>query len=186
MVKIDKVYTRGGDKGQTSLGDGSRVSKTDKVIIALANIEELNANLGYVICKLPKQYKNIFYEIQNNLFDLGADIVTPKNKKNSLRVKNIYITNLEKEIDKILSKIPPLKSFILPGGSEISSRIHLARTVCRRCETAILELNKKKAVNSEILKYINRLSDFLFVIARKINITKKQEVLWKPGSNYKN
>ena len=143
MVKIDKVYTRGGDEGQTSLGDGSRVSKTDKVIIALANIEELNANLGYVICKLPKQYKNIFYKIQNNLFDLGADIITPK-KKNSLRIKKIYITNLEKEIDKILSKLPPLKSFILPGGTEISSRIHLARTVCRRCEIAILELNKKK------------------------------------------
>ena len=81
MVKIDKVYTRGGDKGKTSLGDGSRVSKTDKVIIALANIEELNANLGYVICKLPSQYKNTFYKIQNNLFDLGADIITPEEKK---------------------------------------------------------------------------------------------------------
>ena len=186
MVKIDKVYTRGGDKGQTSLGDGSRVSKTDKVIIALANIEELNANLGYVVCKLPSQYKNTFYKIQNNLFDLGADIITPEEKKNSLRIKKIYITNLEKEIDKILSELPPLKSFILPGGTEVSSRIHVARTICRRCEIAILELNKKKAVNPEILKYINRLSDFLFVVARKINITKNKEILWKPGSNYKN
>ena len=185
MVKIDKVYTRGGDKGKTSLGDGSRVPKTDKVIIALANIEELNANLGYVICKLPREYRNIFLKIQNDLFDLGADIITPKTKKKSLRIKKSYIINLENEIDKILSKLPSLRSFILPGGTEISSRIHVARTVCRRCETAILELNRKKTVNSEILKYINRLSDFLFVVARKINLKNNQEVLWKPGDSNK-
>ena len=185
MVKIDKVYTRGGDKGRTSLGDGSRVLKTDKVIIALANIEELNANLGYVICKLPKEYRNIFLKVQNDLFDLGADIITPKTKKNSLRINKSYTTNLENEIDKIISKLPSLRSFILPGGTEISSRIHVARTVCRRCETAILELNRKKTVNSEILKYINRLSDFLFVVARKINLKNNQEVLWKPGINNK-
>ena len=182
MVKIDKVYTKGGDKGKTSLGDGSRVSKTDKVIVALANIEELNSNLGLIICKLPKKYKSVFYRIQNDLFDLGADIVTPKTKKISLRINSSYVTDLEKEIDKILSKLPTLKSFILPGGSEISSKIHIARTICRRCEISILELNKKKAVNSEILKYINRLSDFLFVVAREVNL-KKKEVLWKPGKN---
>ena len=182
MVKIDKVYTRGGDKGKTSLGDGSRVPKTDKVIIALANIEELNANLGLVICKLPTEYKKIFLKIQNDLFDLGADIITPITKKNSLRINKSYISNLENQIDIILSKLPALKSFILPGGTEISSRIHISRTVCRRCEIAILELNKKKAVNSEILKYINRLSDFLFVVARNINIEKNKEVLWKPGN----
>jgi len=182
MVKIDKVYTRGGDKGKTSLGDGSRVPKTDKVIIALANIEELNANLGLVICKLPTEYKKIFLKIQNDLFDLGADIITPITKKNSLRINKSYILDLESQIDIILSKLPALKSFILPGGTEISSRIHISRTVCRRCEIAILELNKKKAVNSEILKYINRLSDFLFVVARNINTEKNKEVLWKPGN----
>ena len=185
MVKIDKVYTRGGDKGKTSLADGSRVSKTDKIIIALANIEELNANLGYVISKLPIKYKNIFSKIQNDLFDLGADIITPKTKKNSLRININYITNLEREIDIILNSLPSLKSFILPGGTEISSRIHVARTVCRRCEIAILELHRKKAVNSEILKYINRLSDFLFVVARKINLKENKEVLWNPGNNEK-
>ena len=185
MVKIDKVYTRGGDKGKTSLGDGSRVSKTDKVIIALANIEELNANLGYVTTILPAEYKAIFSKIQNNLFDLGADIITPRTKKNSLRIAKACTTNLEKEIDIILSKLPSLKSFILPGGTEVSSRIHVARTICRRCEIAVLELNRKKAVNSEILKYINRLSDFLFVVARKINLKENQEVLWKPGNNDK-
>ena len=180
MVKIDKVYTRGGDKGKTSLGDGSRVSKTDKIIIALANIEELNANLGYVISKLPFKYKNIFSKIQNDLFDLGADIITPKTKKNSLRINITYITNLEREIDIILSSLPSLKSFILPGGTEISSRIHMARTVCRRCEIAILELHKKKAVNSEILKYINRLSDFLFVLGRYfLNKSGEKELYWK-------
>ncbi|MDC3024149.1 cob(I)yrinic acid a,c-diamide adenosyltransferase [Alphaproteobacteria bacterium] len=186
MVKIDKVYTKGGDNGKTSLGDGTRVSKTNKVIIALANIEELNANLGIIICKLPAAYKDIFYKIQNDLFDLGADLITPKKTEGALRINKYYVIRLEKKIDEILLKLSPLKSFILPGGTEISSRIHLARTVCRRCEITILELNKKKAVNFEILKYINRLSDFLFVVARKINVEKNKEVLWKPGQHSKN
>ncbi|MEC8099933.1 MAG: cob(I)yrinic acid a,c-diamide adenosyltransferase, partial [Pseudomonadota bacterium] len=181
MVKIDKVYTKGGDKGVTSLGDGSRVSKTDKTIIALANIEELNANLVFIISSLSKPYKEIFEKIQNDLFDLGADIVTPLKKKNVLRLTTEYTNFIEKKIDSILATLPPLKSFILPGGIEVSSRIHLARTVCRRCEIKIIELNKKRAINSEILKYINRLSDLLFVIARKINIEKNKEILWKPG-----
>tara|TARA_A100000164_G_C21568551_1_gene612883 strand:+ start:96 stop:656 length:561 start_codon:yes stop_codon:yes gene_type:complete len=183
MVKIDKVYTKGGDKGKTSLGDGTRVYKTDKVIFALANIEELNANLGYVVCKVPVTYKRLLKKIQNDLFDLGADIVTPSTRKKSLRIKSNYTTYLEKQIDLIISDLPPLKSFILPGGTEISSRIHLARTVCRRCEISVLELNKKKAVNAEILKYINRLSDLLFVLARKINIKENSEVLWEPGNS---
>jgi len=185
MVKIDKLYTKGGDKGKTSLADGSRVSKTDKTIIALANIEELNANLGFIICKIPDPYKNILQKVQNDLFDLGADIATPSKKKNVLRISKNYTINLEKEIDLILSSLPNLKSFILPGGTEISSRIHLARTVCRRCEISILDLNEKKLVNAEILKYINRLSDLLFVVARRLNIMENKEVLWKPGNNVK-
>ena len=186
MVKIDKLYTKGGDKGKTSLGDGSRVSKTDKTIFALANIEELNANLGFIVCKIPSPYKNILQKVQNDLFDLGADIATPSKKKNVLRISKVYTINLEKEIDLMLSSLPTLKSFILPGGTEISSRIHLARTVCRRCEISILDLNKKKPVNAEILKYINRLSDLLFVVARKLNIIENKEVLWEPGNNAKN
>ena len=182
MVKIDKVYTKGGDKGKTSLGDGTRVSKTDQVIEALANIEELNANLGYVLCKIPNQYKNIFQKIQNDLFDLGADIITPSDKENVLRINKNHTSSLESEIDSILSSLPALKSFILPGGIEISARIHLARTICRRCEISILKLNEKRPINSEILKYINRLSDLLFVIARKLNILENKEVLWKPGN----
>ena len=144
------------------------------------------ASLGLVVCKISSPYKSIIQKIQNDLFDLGADIVTPSNKKNVLRIGKEYTINLEKEIDAILSNLPTLKSFILPGGTEISSRIHLARTVCRRCEISILELNKKKYVNTEILKYINRLSDLLFVIARKLNILNNKEILWKPGKNSKN
>ena len=127
-------------------------------------------------------FKKIFRNIQNDLFDIGADIVTPINKKNVLRINDSYTYKIENEIDLIISKLPSLKSFILPGGTEISSRIHLARTVCRRCEITILELNKKKTTNAEILKYINRLSDFLFVVARKLNIKENKEVLWKPGN----
>ena len=99
-----------------------------------------------------------------------------------MRINDSYTSKIENEIDLIISKLPSLKSFILPGGTEISSRIHLARTVCRRCEITILELNKKKTTNAEILKYINRLSDFLFVVARKLNIKENKEVLWKPGN----
>ena len=183
MVKIDKVYTKGGDKGKTSLGDGSRVSKTSKIIMALANIEELNANLGSVMCVISNPYKKIIEKIQNDLFDVGADIATPEGKKKVLRVNKNYTIIIEKEIDFILTSLPALESFILPGGTECSSRIHLARTVCRRCEISILELNKKNKVNIEILKYINRLSDLLFVIARKLNVNKNKEVLWKPMKN---
>ena len=170
MVKIDKVYTKGGDKGETSLGDGTRVLKTDKTILALANVEELNANIGLVVNIIPSPYKSILQQIQNDLFDIGADIVNPVNKENVLRIKENYTSNLEKEIDLILHTLPTLKSFILPGGSEVSSRIHIARTVCRRCEISILELSEEKPTNTEVMKYINRLSDLLFVIARKLNI----------------
>ena len=114
------------------------------------------------------------------MFDIGADIVTPINKKNVLRINKSYTSKIENEIDLIISKLPSLKSFILPGGTEISSRIHLARTVCRRCEITILELNKKKTTNAEILKYINRLSDLLFVVARKLNIKENKEVYGSP------
>ena len=183
MVKIDKVYTRGGDQGKTSLGDGSRVSKTDKTIIALASIEELNANLGNIICDISGKYKFVFQKIQNDLFDVGADVATPISRKKVLRIKDIQTLRIEKEIDKILLTLPKLKSFILPGGSKVSSRIHLARTVCRRCEICILELNEKRTLNSNILKYINRLSDLLFVIARELNLKENKEVLWKPGKN---
>ena len=178
MVKLDKIYTKGGDKGKTSLVGGSRVSKSNDIIDAIGNVDELNALLGLAVCDLKKPFISILKNIQNDLFDIGADIATPINKKGTvLRINKNYIFYLEKEIDKINNNLPTLNSFILPGGSKISSIIHLARTVNRRCERSIVKLNDKQKVNIEVLKYLNRLSDYLFVLARILN---KKEVLWKP------
>ena len=178
MVKLDKIYTKGGDKGKTSLVGGSRVSKSNDIIDAIGNVDELNALLGLVVCDLKKPYISTLKDIQNDLFDIGADLATPINKKGTvLRINKDYIVYLEKEIDKINNNLPPLNSFILPGGSKISSIIHLARTVNRRCERSVVKLNEKHKVNQEVLKYLNRLSDYLFVLARTLN---KKEVLWKP------
>ena len=178
MVKLDKIYTKGGDKGKTSLVGGSRVSKSNVIIDAIGNVDELNALLGLAVCDLKKPFISILKNIQNDLFDIGADIATPINKKGTvLRINKNYIFYLEKEIDKINNNLPTLNSFILPGGSKISSIIHLARTVNRRCERSVVKLNEKQKVNVEVLKYLNRLSDYLFVLARALN---KKEVLWKP------
>ena len=178
MVKLDKIYTKGGDKGKTSLVGGSRVSKSNDIIDAIGNVDELNALLGIVICDLKKPFINTLKDIQNDLFDIGADLATPLNKKGTvLRVSKGYTVYLEKEIDKINNNLPTLTSFILPGGNKISSIIHLARTVTRRCERSIVKLNEKQKINTEVLKYLNRLSDYLFVLARYLN---KKEILWKP------
>ena len=178
MVKLDKIYTKGGDKGKTSLVGGSRVSKSNDIIDAIGNVDELNALLGLAVCDLKKPFISTLKDIQNDLFDLGADLATPINKKGIvLRINKNYIVYLEKEIDKINNNLPPLNSFVLPGGSKISSIIHLARTVNRRCERSVVKLNEKQKVNIEVLKYLNRLSDYLFVLARALN---KKEVLWKP------
>ena len=178
MVKLDKIYTRGGDKGKTSLVGGSRVSKSDDIIEAVGNVDELNALLGLVICDLKEPYISTLRDIQNDLFDIGADLATPSNNKGpALRINKNYTIYLEQEIDKINANLPALTSFILPGGSKVSSIIHLARTVNRRSERSIVKLSKKQKINIEVLKYINRLSDFLFVLARFVN---KKEMLWKP------
>tara|TARA_Y100000385_G_scaffold214886_1_gene223515 strand:- start:231 stop:785 length:555 start_codon:yes stop_codon:yes gene_type:complete len=178
MVKLDKIYTKGGDKGKTSLVGGSRVSKSNDIIDAIGNVDELNALLGLAVCDLKKPFISTLKDIQNDLFDLGADLATPINKKGIvLRINKNYIVYLEKEIDKINNDLPTLSSFILPGGSKISSTIQLARTVSRRCERSVVKLNEKQKVNIEVLKYLNRLSDYLFVLARALN---KKEVLWKP------
>ena len=178
MVKLDKIYTKGGDRGKTSLVGGSRVSKSNAIIDAIGNVDELNALLGLVVCDLKKPFISTLKDIQNDLFDIGADLATPINKKGTaLRINKDYIVYIEKEIDKINNNLPPLNSFVLPGGSKISSIIHLARTVNRRCERSVVKLNEKQKVNIEVLKYLNRLSDYLFVLARALN---KKEVLWKP------
>ena len=181
MVKLDKIYTKGGDKGFTSLVGGKRVKKSSKIIEAIGNVDELNATLGIVIENLKVSNKKVLRNIQNDLFDLGADLATPINrKKNAIRIKADQTLYIEKEIDKINKNLKPLKSFILPGGNKVSSLIHLARTINRRCEISIVKLNETHKINIEILKYINRLSDYLFVLARQTN---KTEVLWKPLKN---
>ena len=178
MVKLDKIYTRGGDTGYTSIVGSKRLKKSSSIIEAIGNVDELNAFLGIVTNYLKSNQKNIILKIQNDLFDMGADLSTPLNKKNNnIRLTKNHTIFLEREIDKINSKLKPLSSFILPGGNKISGLLHLARTINRRCEISIVKLSEKKQINLEILKYINRLSDFLFVLARQTN---KKEILWIP------
>ena len=178
MVKLDKIYTRGGDSGYTSIVCGKRVKKSSFIIEAIGNVDELNALLGLLNCYLTKKHIKVLRNIQNDLFDLGADLSTPLNiKKKVIRIQKNQTLYIEKEIDKINAKLKPLKSFILPGGNKVAALIHLARTVSRRCEISIVKLKEKKGVNSEVLRYINRLSDYLFVLARQTN---KRELLWEP------
>ena len=183
MVKLDKIYTRGGDNGKTSLGDGKRVSKKNERIIAVGAVEELNAHIGLSIVNISNVFKEILSDVQNDLFDVGADLIMPNNKKRPLRITKEHILKIEKKIDEINKSLPILESFILPGGSLASARLHLARTVCRRCEINIIQLDSKKQINKNILKYINRLSDLLFVVGRKVNVKNNSEILWKPGKN---
>ena len=180
MVKLDKIYTRGGDSGLTSLGDGNRVEKHSLRIRAYGEIDEVNSILGVVACYCNEILKKIILKIQNDLFDIGADLCIPslKEKKIALNEQNIFF--LEKELDKINDKLKKLDSFILPGGTKASSFLHYARTVTRRCERTIVELNSKEKINQNIIKYINRLSDFLFVAARIENI-EDGDILWIPN-----
>ena len=182
MVKLDKIYTKGGDKGKTSIVGGKRVSKNHERIVAIGSVDELNALLGLTLCYLKNPHYKLIRLIQNDLFDLGADLATPiRRKKNVLRINSNYTDNIEKEIDKINSSLSSLTSFILPGGNKASSLLHLARTMCRRCEINIVKLKKKNNINIEILKYINRLSDLFFVLARRLN---KKEILWQPQKGH--
>jgi cob(I)alamin adenosyltransferase len=180
LVKLDKIYTRGGDSGLTSLGDGKRVEKHSLRIRAYGEVDEVNSILGIVVCYCNEFLKKIILKIQNDLFDIGADLCIPslKEKKIALNEKNILF--LEKELDEINDKLKKLDSFILPGGTKASSFLHYARTVTRRCERTIVELSSKEKINQNIIKYINRLSDFLFVAARIENI-KDGDILWIPN-----
>ena len=181
MVKLDKIYTKGGDSGYTSIVGNKRIKKSSYIIEAIGNVDELNAFLGYLANYLKPNHKKIIQNIQNDLFDVGADLATPLSRKtNTIRLNNTQTIYLEKEIDKINSKLKPLTSFILPGGSKVSGLLHLARTINRRCEVSIVRLSENKKINLEILKFINRLSDFLFVLARQTN---KKEILWFPLKN---
>ncbi len=182
MVKLDKIYTRGGDKGLTSLGDGTRVQKSNIRIKAYGDIDEANSCIGVSMSFSSEKIYNILIKVQNDLFDVGADLCFPVNSSKNVTISNNNIEFLEKEIDNINKNLSKLDSFILPSGSKSSSFLHLSRSLVRRAERSIVELGQEEEVNSDILKYVNRLSDFLFVAARFEN-KKDGDILWVPNKN---
>ena len=186
MVKLDKIYTRGGDAGETSLGDGRRVAKHDLRVAAYGTVDEANATIGLARLHTMGEDDAVLARIQNDLFDLGADLCTPhdgRHAKGALRVSEDQVKRLEDEIDAMNAALEPLRSFILPGGSPASAYLHLARTVIRRAERLITGLAEVEEVNPEAVKYANRLSDHLFVLARHLNDGGRADVLWTPGAN---
>ena len=183
MVKLDKIYTRGGDEGLTSLGDGSRVNKHNLRVVAYGEIDEANALLGVSLLYVSKKIERILKIIQNDLFDLGADLCFPEDsKKSKLKVSESQVDFLEEKIDDINKDLEPLSSFILPGGTNASSFLHLARCVVRRAERNLSYLNDNEEINKSVFKYVNRLSDFLFVASRYEN-KKNGDVLWLPAKS---
>ena len=175
--RLSKIYTRTGDQGKTGLADGSRVDKFHFRIESLGNIDELNSIIGIVLTeKIPNDMKAILERVQHDLFDIGGELSIP----NHMVIDEKKIDFLENSLDKMNNELQPLKEFILPGGSRISSYCHLARTVCRRVERNLFKLAQSDKVNEASLKYVNRLSDMLFVLARFLNkINQHNDILWK-------
>ncbi|ALJ36780.1 cob(I)yrinic acid a,c-diamide adenosyltransferase [Azospirillum brasilense] len=188
MVKLTRIYTRGGDRGQTSLGDGRRVPKHDPRVAAYGTVDEANAVIGLARLHTVDQPETdaMLARIQNDLFDLGADLCTPEAEDPPyppLRILESQVDRLEAEIDAMNADLAPLTSFILPGGSPAAAHLHLARTVVRRAERLMTELAEVEPVNPAAVKYANRLSDHLFVLGRKLNGNGAADVLWVPGAN---
>ncbi len=186
MVTLSKIYTRGGDAGETSLGSGDRVKKHDIRVAAYGTADEANAVIGIARLHTDGEVDAMLMRIQNDLFDLGADLCTPEGGNRSdgaLRVVDAQVDRLEQEIDAMNENLAPLSSFILPGGSAAASYLHMARTVSRRCERLMTELALDEDINPAALKYMNRLSDHLFVLARHVNDNGATDVLWVPGKN---
>lgn len=184
MVQITKIYTKGGDKGKTSLGTGERVLKSSSRIDAIGHVDEANAWIGVCALEAPLKEKTHLISIQHDLFDLGGDLCIPEHsEKKRLKVISGRILWLENRIDEYNKDLLPLKSFILPGGSIISSHLHLARTVTRRAEREVIRLSQAEAVNPDAIAYLNRLSDYLFVLCRVLNEHGKNDVLWVPHKN---
>jgi cob(I)alamin adenosyltransferase len=183
-VRLTRIYTRGGDSGETSLGDGSRVSKLDSRIAAFGAVDELNALLGLVLAvgELPDRLGPWLERIQNELFDVGADLSVPVDVAGRLRIEQPAIDALERLCDQANAELPELRSFVLPGGTEAAARLHVARTVCRRAERDALIADREHGVNPLVLRYLNRLSDLLFILARAANAG-ADEPLWKPGGS---
>ncbi|HXF55616.1 MAG TPA: cob(I)yrinic acid a,c-diamide adenosyltransferase [Hyphomicrobiaceae bacterium] len=192
MVVLNKIYTRTGDDGTTALGDGARVAKNDPRVEAYGTVDEANAAIGLARTHLGATDQNLDAKlacIQNDLFDLGADLCVPRDALKAgrapLRISEAQVERLEREIDEMNRVLEPLRSFVLPGGSPAAAALHLARTVCRRAERAMVALAAvpEEPVNRAALKYINRLSDFLFVASRYVNDHGRRDVLWVPGKN---
>jgi len=182
-VRLTRIYTRGGDRGETSLGDGSRVPKLDCRVGAFGTVDELNSVLGLVLAgEVPGRFRPWLERVQNDLFDVGADLSVPFGVTDRLRVDQTAVDRLEQLCDELNAELPMLKSFILPGGTEAAARLHVARTTCRRAERDALAANEQNGINPLVLSYLNRLSDFLFIAARSANADAgRDEPLWKPG-----
>lgn len=186
MVRLTRIYTRGGDKGETSLGDGARVPKHALRVAAYGTVDEANSVIGVARLHTEGEADVMLARIQNDLFDLGADLCTPlggRREAKALRMADAQVERLEREIDALNAGLKPLDSFVLPGGSTASAYLHLARAVMRRAERLIAELAASETTNPVALRYANRLSDHLFVLARHLNDRGAKDVLWVPGGN---
>ena len=193
MVVLNRIYTRTGDKGETGLVDGSRVSKDAPRVAAYGTVDEVNATLGLARLHAEGAFALALERVQNDLFDLGADLATPgferdaEAKRPPLRIVAAQVDRLESEIDAMNADLAPLRSFVLPGGTALAAYLHLARTVCRRAEREAVTLATTsitpEAINPEAVRYLNRLSDWLFVSARVANDLGKSDILWVPGAN---
>lgn len=186
MVYLSRIYTKGGDRGDTGLGDGTRVPKDHPRVAAYGGVDELNAALGMLRASQPDFPEiELLRLIQNDLFDVGADLCVPQAADEAagqrLRVRPEQAARLEAAIDRINERLTPLTSFVLPGGTPAAAWCHLARTVCRRVERDVVTLARTETVNAEVIVYLNRLSDLLFVLARALNDDGKADVLWVPG-----
>jgi cob(I)alamin adenosyltransferase len=183
-VRLTKIYTRGGDKGETSRGDGKRVPKTDLRIAAYGTVDELNSLLGLALASddLADEFRPWLEQVQNDLFDVGADLSVPlSDERERLRVQQSQVDRLEELCDLVNERLEPLKSFVLPGGGEAAARLHVARTVCRRAEREAVALEAAEDASPVALAYLNRLSDLLFILARAA--VSGEEPLWKPGAS---
>ncbi len=186
MVVLNRIYTRTGDKGTTALGDGTRLPKHSLRIEAFGTVDEANAAIGLARLYTKGAMDEMLARIQNDLFDLGADLCVPETARRAegrLRIADSQVERLEREIDSMNGELAPLNSFVLPGGTEAAAHLHLARAIVRRAERRIVELADKEPLNPAALRYVNRLSDHLFVAARFANHKGTKDVLWKPGEN---
>jgi len=186
MVTLNRIYTKTGDKGDTALGDGTRRSKSDLRVAAYGTVDEANSAIGVARLHARDELDAMLGRIQNDLFDLGADLSTPQDGRRGderLRIADSQVDRLEHEIDLMNSALKPLMSFVLPGGTPAAANLHLARAIVRRAERLVVDLAAKETVSGVAIRYINRLSDHLFVAARLANDGGKKDVLWIPGAN---